>query len=171
MNAAPTKRPNETNKFVTSIIFAILLAIAAFILPYYLHTKLSISGVLVAISFVLSFLFATIFQVANSCPFNPVTASITSGTIGVYIFVITALLTLPVTGDFLIWIVDSAFPYIPDQPDQDIQQKVDTSNPHPPVVPILDVKNRHIYSHAFAYWMFWGGLLPMYGFLGLLGSC
>ena len=153
-------RPSEVNKLFTSFIFSALLATCAYFLFVISTTRNSyfIPGVLTGVTFVLSFLFTSVFQVVRKCPFNPVSISIVSGSIAVFILCIIGLLSFSWTGSFLIWIVTSAFPYV-----QDVKVEEDPTQ--------YSLKDKHDYSHAYAYWMFWGGVLPMYTFLGFIGSC
>jgi hypothetical protein len=72
-----------------------------------------------------------------------------------------ALLSVPFLGPTLIWIVESAFPFSPD-PTKPVQEE----NPA-----FYSDKDRHVFSHAYAYWMFWAGVLPMYTILGFIGAC
>jgi len=159
------KRPSEVNKYVTSIIFAVILAVAGFLFPHFLSTRAYISGAIVLLSFVVSFFFNSIFQLLQACPFNPVSAAVSSGVVASVILLTSVLLYIPFVGTFLVGIVDSAFPYIPD-PEKTVDKTVGD-----PLNPMLSDMDKHKYSHAYAYWMFWSGLLPMYTFLGFIGSC
>jgi hypothetical protein len=169
MNTSPTpspktvskiSRPSEVNKLFTSFIFAALLATCAYFLFVTSVTRSAyyIPGVLTLATFALSFLFTSVFQVVRKCPFNPVSISIASGSIAIFILFIIGLLSFSWTGGFLTWIVTSAFPYV-----QDSTVVEDPTQ--------YSLKDKHDYSHAYAYWMFWGGVLPMYTFLGFIGSC
>jgi len=169
MNAtpAPTKesrpvRPSEVNKLFTSLIFAALLAVAGYLVFTYSSVRSNVRApaLLTLGTFVLSFLFTTVFQ-AVRCPFNAVTVSIASGAVSLFILCIIALLSFPWTGPFLQSIVISAFPYIPDptEPAEIIDPEYYTR------------KDKYEYSYAYAYWMFWGGLLPMYTILGFIRAC
>jgi hypothetical protein len=162
---ASKKRPSEVNKYVTSIIFAVILAVAGFLFPHFLSTRAYISGAIILLSFVVSFFFNSIFQLLQKCPFNPVSAAVSSGVIASVILLTSVLLYIPFVGTFLVGIVDSAFPYIPD-PEKMVDKTVGD-----PLNPMLSDMDKHMYSHAYAYWMFWSGLLPMYTFLGFIGSC
>lgn len=156
-------RPSETNKLVTSLMFATLIAIIAYFLfrTSTVRGSFFIPGVLTLSTFVLSFLFTTIFQLVRKCPFNPQTISVASGATAGFILFFLGLLSFPWTGGFLTWIVESAFPYVPDP----------TKPPETEDPTLYSDKDKHVYSYAYSYWMFWAGLLPMYTFLGLTGAC
>lgn len=144
-------------------MFATLIAASAYFL-FRMSTvrgTFFIPGVLTLVTFVLSFLFTTIFQLVRKCPFNPQTISVASGATSAFILFVLGLLSFSWTGGFLTWIVESAFPYIPDP----------TTPPEPEDPTLYSHKDKHVYSYAYSYWMFWAGLLPMYTFLGLTGTC
>jgi hypothetical protein len=156
-------RPSETNKLITSLMFATLIAAAAYFLfrTSTVRGSFFIPGVLTISTFVLSFLFTSIFQLVRKCPFNAQTISVSSGATAGFILFVIGLLSFPLTGRFLTWIVESAFPYVPDP-----------TKPHETEDPTMySDKDKHVYSYAYSYWMFWAGLLPMYTFLGLTGAC
>jgi hypothetical protein len=156
-------RPSETNKLVTSLMFATLIAIIAYFLfrTSTVRGSFFIPGVLTISTFVLSFLFTSIFQLVRKCPFNAQTISVASGATAGFILFVLGLLSFPWTGGFLTWIVESAFPYVPDL----------TKPPESEDPTLYSDKDKHVYSYAYSYWMFWAGLLPMYTFLGLTGAC
>jgi len=163
------KRPSEINKYVTGIIYGAVLATVGFFLFSYFDTfnRLRSAGIITVVAFVLAFLFNSIFQVVQKCPYNPVAVSISSAMTTGVIFFTAILLYIPVIGEFLIGIVESAFPYTPvpiSLPDD--QQAKDQVLAFEAIQ-----KDKHRFAHAYAYWMFWGGLLPMYTLLGLIGSC
>jgi hypothetical protein len=160
-------RPGELNKFITSTIFAGLLAAFAFSIFYWVNrSSLTVPGLLTLTTFVLSFTFTSIFQ-AIRCPYNPAGVAIASGVITSFVVLFITLLSIPFTGSRLIWVVDTAFPYIPKEGEGPLVTEADA--PFDPTV--YSVKEKHMYSHAYAYWIFWAALLPMYTLTGLLGSC
>ena len=144
-------------------MFASLIATAAYFLFQQSLPRGSflIPGVLTGLTFVLSFVFTSIVQVVRKCPFNPQTVSISSGITTAFVACILGLLSFSWTGGFLTWIVESAFPYHPD-PSKPFTEEDPT---------MYSDKDKYVYSHAYSYWMFWAGLLPMYTFLGLTGAC
>lgn len=156
-------RPSETNKLVTSLMFATLIAATAYFLfrTSTVRGSFFIPGVLTISTFVLSFLFTSIFQLVRKCPFNAQSISVASGATAGFILFVIGLLSFPWTGGFLTWIVESAFPYVPD-----LTKPPETEDPT-----MYSDKDKHVYSYAYSYWMFWAGLLPMYTFLGLTGAC
>ena len=160
-------RPSELNKFITSFIFAGLLATFAFSIFYWVNrSKFIVPGLLTLVTFVLSFIFTSIFQVIQ-CPYNPAGVSIASGVITAFVLLFITLLSIPFTGSRLIWVVDTAFPYIPKEAELPIVTEKDT--PFDPTV--YSDKDKHMYSRAYAYWIFWAALLPMHTLTGLIGSC
>lgn len=162
-----TSRPSELNKFITSLIFASLLAMFAFFIFYWVNrSSLTVPGLLTLVTFVLSFIFTSVFQ-AIRCPYNPASVSIASGVITAVVILFITLLSIPFTGSRLIWVVDTAFPYVPTEADSPLVTEADA--PFDPTV--YSVKEKHMYSHAYAYWIFWAALLPMYTLTGLIGSC
>lgn len=156
-------RPSETNKFVTSLMFSLILATAAYAIfstsnersPFRAPVYLGL------LSFALSFVFSSLFQVIRGCPYNPLGIAFSSGGIAGFVLFIIILLSVPFVGPTLIWIVDSAFPFIPDP-----AKPVEEDNPA-----FYSDKDKHVFSHAYAYWMFWAGVLPMYTMLGFIGAC
>jgi hypothetical protein len=156
-------RPSETNKFVTSLMFSLILATAAYVIFSTSTDRLPfrVPAYLGTISFFLSFVFSSLFQVIRGCPYNPVGIVYSSGGITAFVLLTLGILSVPFVGTTLIWIVESAFPFIPD-PTKPVQEE----NPA-----LYSDKDRHVFSHAYAYWMFWAGVLPMYTILGFIGAC
>jgi len=156
-----SSRPSEVNKLFTSLVFAGLLAVAGYVLFAYSTTRSTFRApaILTLGTFVLSFLFTTVFQVIK-CPFNPITVSVASGAVSACILFFITLLSIPLVGPFLRGIVTSAFPYT-------------QTNQLPTGDPTLfyTSEEKHNYSYAYAYWMFWGGILPIYTILGFIRSC
>ena len=160
-------RPSELNKFITSLIFAGLLAGFAFFIFHWVNrSQFTVPGLLTLVTFVLSFIFTSVFQVIR-CPYNPAGVSIASGVITAVVVLFITLLSVPFTGSRLIWVVDTAFPYIPKEGDTPLVAEADA----PVDLSVYTVKEKHMYSHAYAYWIFWAALLPMYTLTGLIGSC
>lgn len=145
------KRPSERSKLIVSVIFAGLLAALGYYLSFYTSNKLSITGYLVLASFLAGFVFTGLFQALQQCPFNPVTVSVASASIAAVVLLTAAILYFSVTGNFCMSIVTAAFP---------IQVTED-----------VNLNEMNTNSRGYSYWMFWAGLLPMYIFLGLAGSC
>ena len=143
-------------------MFSALLATAGY-LVFAMNTSKStffVPAVLSLTTFLLSFTFTSVFQLVRKCPFNPVSVSVASGATTAFILFVIGLLSFSWTGSFLLWIVESAFPYVADP------TKVQTE-----VMGQYSDKDIHVFSHGYSYWMFWAGLLPMYTFLGFIGSC
>jgi hypothetical protein len=159
-------RPTEINKFVTSVLFAGIVATLSYFLFYWVHrSTFIVPGLLTLSTFVISFVFTAVFQLLR-CPFNPVAVSIASGGITGFVLLFITLLSIPFTGNTLSWVVESAFPYIP-SPDVPVKEVgVEVFDPT-----VYTDKDKHVFSHAYAYWMFWAALLPMYTTLGLVGAC
>jgi hypothetical protein len=159
----PKSRPSELNKLFTSLLFASFLAAGAYFVFAYSTTRsrFRAPALLTIGSFVLSFIFTTVFQVIK-CPFDAATVSVASAGVSLFILFIISLLSFPWTGSFLLWIVSSAFPYVPDpkQPAQFTDQLIYYTD-----------EEKHKFSRAYSYWMFWGGILPMYTILGFIRSC
>jgi hypothetical protein len=158
-------RPTEVNKLVTSALFAAVVAALSYFLFYWVsRSTFVVPGLLTLSTFVLSFVFTAVFQVLR-CPFNPVTVSISSGGITAFVLLFITLLSIPFTGNTLTWVVESAFPYVPstDIAVKEVGAAIDPT--------VYTDKDKHVFSHAYAYWMFWAALLPMYTTLGLVGSC
>jgi hypothetical protein len=163
-----TTRPGELNKFIVSIIFASILAAFSFLIFYWVNrSQFTVPALLTLATFVLSFIFTSIFQ-AIRCPYNPASVSIASGVITAFVLLFISLLSIPFTGSRLIWVVDTAFPYVPTEGDQPIVREADKEVFDPTV---YSKEDKHKYSHAYAYWIFWAALLPMHTLIGLLGSC
>jgi multisubunit Na+/H+ antiporter MnhB subunit len=163
-----TTRPGELNKFIVSLIFAGILALFAFLIFYWVNrSNFTVPGLLTLATFILSFIFTSIFQ-AIRCPYNPAAVSIASGVITAFVLLFISLLSIPFTGSRLIWVVDTAFPYVPSQGDQSIVKEADKEVFDPTS---YSKEDKHKYSRAYAYWIFWAALLPMHTLIGLLGSC
>jgi len=160
-------RPSEINKYVTSIIFGALLSTAGFVLfAYTPFSPLRTTGFLLLLSFVFAFLFNSIFQLTQKCPYNPVTVSVASLITTIVVLFTSLILYIPLIGPFLIGIVESAFPYT------ELPSPIPLDKSDPKVIEAESItKNKHVYSYAYAYWMFWSGLLPMYTLLSLIGTC
>ena len=156
-----SSRPSEVNKLFTSLVFAAFLSTAAYILFTYSTTRSAIRApaLLTLGSFVLSFIFTTVFQVIK-CPFNAVTISVASGAVSATILFFITLLSIPLVGPFLRGIVGAAFPYVAKDELPTGDEELYYTN-----------EEKHTYSRAYAYWMFWGGILPMYTILGFIRSC
>jgi len=156
-----SSRPSEVNKLFTSLVFAALLSTAAFLLfaSSTARSAIRAPAFLTLGAFLLSFLFTTVFQVIK-CPFNAVTVSIASAAVSGTILFFVTLLSIPLVGPFLQGIVSAASPYV--ETDQ-----LPTGDP----AIYYTNEEKHNYSRAYAYWMFWGGILPMYTILGFIRSC
>jgi hypothetical protein len=157
-----SSRPSEINKLFTSLLFAGILGAAGFFVFAYSTTRTTFRApaILGMVTFVLSFLFTTIFQIIK-CPFNGVAVTVASGSISLFILFFISLLSFSWTGPFLLWIVTAAFPY------------VQSPNELPSGDEVTHYTNmeKHDYAYGYAYWMFWGGLLPMYSILSFIRSC
>jgi hypothetical protein len=159
----PVSQPSQVNVLFSSLFFAILMAVASFFVFYSitLRTSYVVPSFITVLSFILSFIFTSIFQLVNQCPFNPTAIATSSGIVSTFVLFMIGLLSFSWTGQFLRGVVTSAFPYIPDPLDPRVEED--------PAV--YSQEEKHEYSRAYAYWMFWGAILPMYSFLGLLGTC
>ncbi len=147
-------RPSERNKLILAISTAVIFSVIAFMCPYYTEyfsTRGSIAALLCLSSFIISFITTSIFQVLQPCPFNPVSVSVASASTSAVVMFFSILLYFQSTGNFLMGIVRSAFPF---------EETGDTLE-----------NNSKLYSIGYSYWMFWAELLPLYFFLGLVGSC
>jgi hypothetical protein len=127
------------------------MAVLGYFVSFYTANKLSITGYLVLASFIGGFIFTSVFQAVQQCPFNPVAISIASACISATVLLTAGILYFSFTGDFLMGIVTSAFPI--------------------EITDDVNLNAMNTYSRGYSYWMFWAGLLPIYIFLGLAGSC